>query len=182
MLWGGSPGRAALARDGGRVDVTQVVFGFVPVLAVVLTGLFAGLFLSFSMAVMPGLARVEDRAMVESMQRINSAILNPVFALVFVGAPVAVLGSVALFFAAGAHASAVWTGVGLVALVSAVVVTFTVNVPRNNALDAAGSSPRAGEAAAVRAAFEPVWVRWNHVRTLMAVVGLVCCAAGLSLH
>lgn len=164
------------------MDVTQVVFGFVPVLAVVLTGLFAGLFLGFSMAVMPGLARARDQAMVESMQRINSAILNPMFALVFVGAPVAVLGSTALFFAAGAHHSAFWTGVGLAALVVAVAVTFTVNVPRNNALDAVGPAAKAQDVAAARSAFEPVWVRWNNVRTLMSVVALVCCVVGLSLR
>lgn len=183
MLWGGSPRVGpAPARESGRVDVTQVVFGFVPVLAVVLTGLFAGLFLSFSMAVMPGLARVEDRAMVESMQRINSAILNPLFALVFVGAPVAVLGSAALFLVAGAHPSAVWTGVGLVALVVTVAITFTVNVPRNNALDAVRATSEAADMAAARAAFESVWVRWNHVRALMGVAALVCCVVGLSLH
>lgn len=164
------------------MDMTQVVFGFVPVLAVVLTGLFAGLFLSFSMAVMPGLARAGDQAMVESMQRINSAILNPMFALVFVGAPAVVLGSAALLFAAGEHHSGLWTGVGLAALVAALAVTFTVNVPRNNALDAVGPAARAQELAAARSAFEPVWVRWNNVRTLMSVIALVCCVVGLSLR
>ncbi|MBR8745107.1 anthrone oxygenase family protein [Nocardiopsis sp. MG754419] len=162
--------------------MAHMVFGAVPVLAVVLTGLFAGLFLTFSIAVMPGLARAGDRAMVESMQWINRAILNPVFALVFVGAPVAVLGTVVLFFAAGAYTAVLWSGVGLAALVAVLAITFAVNVPRNNALDAAGPVERTGDVAAVRAAFEPVWVRWNHVRTLLSVAALVCCAVALSLY
>lgn len=157
----------------------EMVFGVVPVLATVLTGLFAGLFLAFSMAVMPGLARTGDRSMVEAMQGINTAILNPLFALVFVGAPVAALGSVALFFASGAHLSTAWAGTGLVLLVAAVVVTFTVNVPRNNDLDQAGAASRIQDPAAVRAAFEPVWVRWNHVRALASVAALVCSVVAL---
>lgn len=157
----------------------EMVFGVVPVLATVLTGLFAGLFLAFSMAVMPGLARAGDRTMVEAMQGINTAILNPLFALVFVGAPVAALGSVALFFASGAHVSTVWAGAALVLLVVTVVVTFTVNVPRNNALDQAGAAARIKDPAAARAGFEPVWVRWNHLRSLASVAALVCSVVAL---
>ncbi|MGW5878125.1 anthrone oxygenase family protein [Nocardiopsis terrae] len=156
----------------------ETVLGGVPVLAAVLTGLFAGLFLAFSMAVMPGLARTGDRTMVESMRGINTAILNPLFALVFVGAPVAVLGSVALYSASGARVSAAWAGAGLVLLVVTVVVTFTVNVPRNNALERSAAVPNQ-DPAAVRADFEPVWVRWNHLRSLVSVTALVCSVMAL---
>ncbi|WP_017586538.1 anthrone oxygenase family protein [Nocardiopsis ganjiahuensis] len=159
--------------------MTEMVFGVVPVLAAVLTGLFAGLFLAFSMAVMPGLARAGDQAMVEAMQGINTAILNPLFALVFVGAPVAALGSLALFLASGAHVSAAWAGAALVLLVVTVVVTFTVNVPRNNALERAGAAERIKDPAAARAAFEPVWVRWNHLRSLASVAALACSVVAL---
>ena len=54
--------------------------------ATVLTGLSAGLFVTFSYAVMPGLRRTGDATFVQAMRAINSAILNPVFALVFGGA------------------------------------------------------------------------------------------------
>src|SRR5688500_18647381 len=46
------------------------------VAAVVMTGLMAGLFASFAYAVMPGLAKVNDRAFIDSMQRMNVAIVN----------------------------------------------------------------------------------------------------------
>lgn len=159
--------------------MTEMVFGGVPVLATVLSGLFAGLFLAFSMAVMPGLARAGDQAMVEAMQGINTAILNPLFALVFVGAPVASLGSLALFLASGAHLAAAWAGAALALLVLTVVVTFTVNVPRNNALERAGAAARIKDPAAARAAFEPVWVRWNHLRSLASVAALACSVVAL---
>ena len=42
----------------------------------VTTGLMAGVYLAFSIAVMPGLARSEDRTYVEAMRGMNVAILN----------------------------------------------------------------------------------------------------------
>ncbi|MFE9246127.1 DUF1772 domain-containing protein [Nocardiopsis sp. NPDC006938] len=157
----------------------EMVFGVVPVLAAVLTGLFAGLFLSFSMAVMPGLARAGDRSMIDAMRGINTAILNPLFALVFVGAPVVALGTTALYASSGPVRSLVWSGAALVLLLVAVVVTFVVNVPRNNALEQAGEADHLRDPAAVRAAFEPGWVRWNHVRSLVSVAALVCAVVAL---
>jgi uncharacterized membrane protein len=151
----------------------------VPVFAVVVTGLFAGLFFAFSIAVMPGLRRTGDRAMIEAMQGINAAILNPFFALVFIGAPVAVLACVVLHTSVGAASSAVWSGAALLCLLLALVSTFAVNVPRNNALDREGPAERIADPVAVRTAFEPVWVRWNNVRTLASLVALVCVVAAL---
>jgi uncharacterized membrane protein len=51
--------------------------------AVLTTGLMAGLYLTFSIAVMPGLARRDADTFVSSMRAMNSAILNPWFGLVF---------------------------------------------------------------------------------------------------
>ena len=48
----------------------------VTVIAVVLAGLFAGLFVTFSYAVMPGLRRTDDRRSPRDAE-INVAILNP---------------------------------------------------------------------------------------------------------
>ncbi|RKS08847.1 putative membrane protein [Nocardiopsis sp. Huas11] len=154
----------------------------VPVIAVVSTGLFAGLFFAFSIAVMPGLGRAGDRAMIEAMQGVNVAILNPWFAVVFVGAPVTVLASLVLHASSAEAGSALWSAAALVLLVAVYVITFAVNVPRNNILEQAGPVERIGDPAAVRAHFEGVWVRWNHVRTLASLVALVCAAAAMITH
>ena len=53
--------------------------------ATVTTGWMVGLYWSFSIAVMPGLARADDRTFVTGMQGINRAILNGWFALGFGG-------------------------------------------------------------------------------------------------
>ena len=56
--------------------MAEMVHAVVPVFAAVVTGLFAGLFFAFSIAVMPGLRRAGDRAMIEAMQGVNVAILK----------------------------------------------------------------------------------------------------------
>ncbi len=170
-----------LRTDSGW-GVAEMVHVVVPVFAVVVTGLFAGLFFAFSVSVMPGLGRSGDRVMIEAMQGVNAAILNPYFAVVFVGAPVAVLACVVLYAVAGAVAAAVWSGAALVCLCAALVVTFAVNVPRNDALDRAGPAGRIADPAAVRGAFEAVWVRWNHLRTLVSLAALVCAVVALTVR
>ncbi|WP_159945367.1 anthrone oxygenase family protein [Nocardiopsis sp. FR6] len=162
--------------------MAEFVHVVVPVFAAVATGLFAGLFFTFSVAVMPGLARAGDRVMIEAMQGVNVAILNPFFALVFIGAPVAVLACLVLHASVGAAAAAGWSAAALACLVAAMLITFGVNVPRNNALERVGPPERVADPAAVRGAFEGVWVRWNHLRTLFSVVGLVCAVTALTVR
>ena len=55
--------------------------------AATLAGLQAGTYYTWASGVMPGLARTDDRTFVEAMQQINVAIVNPVFLLSFLGAP-----------------------------------------------------------------------------------------------
>jgi len=162
--------------------MADTVYAVVPVAAAVLTGLFAGLFFGFSIAVMPGLGRAGDRAMIESMQGINIAILNPLFAAVFIGAPVGALASVVLHSSVAEAAAAAWSGAALACLVAALGITFGVNVPRNTILEEAGPAERIADPAAVRGSFEPVWVRWNHLRSLASAVALVCSVIALTVR
>ncbi len=53
-----------------------------------LSGLLAGLYLAFSIAVMPALTRLPDDLFVLAMTRINTVIVNPAFLLLFLGAPI----------------------------------------------------------------------------------------------
>ena len=137
------------------------------VAAVITTGLVAGLFVVFAHAVMPGLGRAGDRTFVEAMQGINVAILNGWFAACFGGA--------VLFAAAAAllhvgRPELPWIVAGLVLYAAMLAVTFGVNVPLNNALDAAGLA----DPAAARARFEATWVRWNVVRAVVSTGAFGC--------
>jgi uncharacterized membrane protein len=137
------------------------------VAAVITNGLMAGLFAAYSYAVMPGLARAGDRTFVEAMQQTNAAILNGWFGICFGGA--------VLFAAAAAvlhlgRPALPWIVAGLVLYVAVLVVTFSVNVPLNNALAVAGT----GDVAGARAAFEGTWVRWNVVRAVASTAAFGC--------
>lgn len=139
--------------------------------ATILTGLSAGLFTTFSYAVMPGLGRTGDAAYVDAMRAINIAILNPVFALIFGGALVA---TVAALVGGWGEPSRSWVIAGLMLYVGVLVVTFAINVPLNDSLEAGKDS-----AASLRSAFEDKWVRWNHVRSVLATASFPCLLVGL---
>ncbi len=144
--------------------------------ATITSGLVAGLFAAFSYAVMPGLARTDDATFVSSMQRINVAILNPVFGLCFGGA--LVLGVLAVLAHLRRSEPLPWVIAGAALYVAVLVVTFAVNVPLNDALNAAGSA----DPASARAAFEQAWVRWNVVRSVLSLAAFGCLGWALVLH
>jgi uncharacterized membrane protein len=133
------------------------------VAATITNGLMAGLFAAYSYAVMPGLGRTDDRTFVEAMQQTNAAIRGGGFGICFGGA---------LLFAAAAavlhlgRPGLPWIVAGLVLYAAVLVITFGVNVPLNDRLAAAGDPATLADPAAVRAAFEQTWVRWNVVRAV----------------
>jgi uncharacterized membrane protein len=137
------------------------------------TGLAAGLFYSFAIAVMPGLRQVDDRSFVDAMQRINVAILNGWFALSFGGALVLTVLAAILEWRAGTRSVALWIAVAAVFYVAMLLITFVINVPLNNRLNAAGDPARIPDLAAVRSAFETSWVRWNAVRAVLVTASFV---------
>lgn len=117
-----------------------------------------GLYFIFSNTIMTTLARVENGANV--MVDINKQILNPVFLVCFV---LSALASV-YFLAFGSGLNRVSGGVFFV---GTVVVTALKNVPLNNQLrDVKGFS----EQQILWKVYLSKWVKWNHVRTLSAVV------------
>ena len=150
--------------------------------ATVAMGLMAGLFAAFAYAVMPGLGRTDDRTFVGAMQKINAAILNGWFAVGFAGALVFTVLAAVLHSRSDARAALPWIVAALVLYGLVLAVTFIVNVPLNNALEAAGDPDRTADLAAVREHFEVTWVRWNIVRAVVNTAALACLAWALVLH
>ena len=140
-------------------------------------GLAAGLFYTFQVAVMPGLARTDDRTFVDAMRWINVKILNVWFALSFGGALVLALLSTVLFIGKDGFG---WIVAGLVLYFAVIVVTGTRNVPMNNALLAAAE--RDGDPAETRRAFEKPWVRWNLARTWLSLAAFTCLVLAVLTH
>ena len=134
------------------------------------TGLSAGLLYGFACAVMPGLKDVDDLAFVAVMQSVNRRILNGWFLATFVGAPILTIGAaVAAFLVDGADQQVAIGGAALLSLVS-IAITGSVNIPLNNALEAAGSDRSTPtDLAAVRGRFERRWTRGNVARAAASV-------------
>lgn len=149
------------------------------VAATITMGLLAGLFFAFAMSVMPGLARTGDRTIIEAMQQINEAILNPWLALSLGGAPLFTVIAAALHLPASVRGVLPWIVAAFVLYLVAFGITAGINVPLNDALAAAGPPGRITDPAAVREAFEASWVRWNLTRTLVSTAAFGCLTLAL---
>lgn len=142
-------------------------------IAATLTALMAGLFFAFSCSVMLGLARVSDREFVAAMQSINRRIQNPVFFIVFFGAPVFLIVSTILFYDQTPQFSFLLAAT-LIYLTGNFGVTVFGNVPLNNRLDRFELGTATDEEIVLqRANFEPRWNNLNNVRTVASTLALV---------
>lgn len=152
------------------------------VVAILGTGLVAGVFFAFSGFVMAGLDRLPPAGAARAMREINvTAVRPPLMVALFGTLLVAVaLGVLALLGQAG---DATWWVVAASAVyaVGVVGVTAGANVPRNNRLDAPGADDDAALASAWQQ-YRPGWQRWNHVRTLasaLACAGFIAALVAL---
>ena len=162
-------------RGGGR---TGLILGS----ALVAMALTAGLYYSFSVAVMPGLAKVDDRTFVDTMQHINQAIQNPAFFLSFAGAPVLTAFAAVLQRRHGPTVATGWIIAALVLYTLVLAVTFGISIPLNDELDRASDPDRIADLADVRSRFEGPWVAANVVRTLLSTAAVCTLARALVLH
>lgn len=149
------------------------------VAATLTTGLMAGLFFAFDVSVMPALKRSDDRTLISVMQRVNTSIINGWFMLALLGALLFTALALALHLPADARTALPPLAGALVCYVLALAVTGRVNIPLNNALEAAGPAEEITEPAAVRKAFESKWVPANRWRTALCTAALACQAWAL---
>ncbi|GAA4890455.1 anthrone oxygenase family protein [Actinomycetospora straminea] len=145
-------------------------------LAGLLSAMLAGLYLAFSLAIMPSLALLPDAVLVSVMATVNRVIVRPGFVVLFLGAPL--VGVAALVPALVAGTPLVLVLVGAVLQVASLAITIAVNIPLNTALDRADpDGSDAGEVVRVREAFERPWVRAHGVRTAVTTLGAVALLA-----
>ena len=142
------------------------------VAATVTTGLAAGLFYSFSCAVMAGLRHVDDRAFVATMSAINVAIRNGWFLVSFAGALLSTATAAALQLTIDPRPALPLVVVALLAYLAMLAITAGVHIPLNNQLHTAAH--RGQDHTTARRAFEQRWNRWNLARTLTSTTAFAC--------
>jgi len=147
-------------------------------LNLVLLAAVFGVFFTYSNSVVPGLDGAEPATAVESMRKMNVAIINPAFLATFVGPVItsAATGGLLLGIDEGVPALLYFVAAG-VYLLGCLVVTGRINVPLNNALENSTSTDWTRR----WHDFSPRWRRWNTVRTLSSGVAVVLCGVGLYL-
>lgn len=152
----------------------------VTIVALLMNGAMAGVFFAFSTAVMPGLDALKGLEAVAAMQSMNRKILNPRFLMTFVGAWIVSALAGVLLLVDGQSGPAVYAfAAAAVYLVGSLILTGAVNVPMNNAIDAAGTPAGEAEAAKLWASYSPKWTRWNTLRGWFCAIAVALLGVAL---
>lgn len=128
--------------------------------------LMAGLYFAFSAFIMRALGEIDRAAGGAAMNAINRVILRSAFMPVYLGSTLTALALAGIGLASwsGPGAPAMAAG-GVVYVLGMFGVTMARNVPLNNRLVAAPDETWAG--------YLTEWTRWNHVRTIASLAGVV---------
>jgi uncharacterized membrane protein len=154
------------------------LFTILEVLAIVGSGLTAGVFYAFSTFVMAALARLPPEQGIAAMNSINVTVINPWFMTVFLGTPFvcAILFVMALLKWSEPGAATI-VAASLIYIVGSLVVTMVFNVPLNNELATVTSA--AGGGGALWSRYLSDWTFWNSVRTAAPLAAMVLFIWGL---
>lgn len=141
--------------------------------AVLLTGLSAGLFFAWQVSVIPGTRLTQDSTYLETMQKINRAIINPPFMLIFLGALLIQILSVFIYLNTSLTfwlilGATVFYGIGTI------IVTGLGNVPLNDTLDTLPlNNLNDEEILKQRQDYETPWNRLHLIRTGFSVLSFM---------
>lgn len=146
-----------------------------------LTGLLAGLFYAFNVAIVPGLRSIPSSQHIAAMQAINAKIQNPIFFVSFFG-PTLLL-PLAAYLHRDKPQFALLATAAVLFIVGANGLTIAVHLPLNAKLDQAELATLSqAEADQMRADYQgagTTWMRWHTVRTLAttaaAALVLIAC-------
>ena len=139
--------------------------------------LVAGLVFTFAIIVMPGIRKLEDLAYLQSFKAMDRVIQDnqPVFLLVWLGSVVTMFISTALgLWQLGGLDRIVLIVACLIFVLGVHLPTITINIPLNNRLQSLDlESMTTDELSRTKAAFEQRWLRWNSIRTILAIITTV---------
>ncbi len=143
-------------------------------LAIVLTGLSAGLFYAWSVSVIPGTKKLMNLTYLETMQSINRAILNPAFFLIFFGS--LLMLTISTIQEKGQPGLTFWflLSATILYLLGTFGVTAFGNIPLNNSLDTLTLKDLdADQIAQFRKNYENQWNNFHLIRTVFAILSFL---------
>ena len=147
------------------------------VIAITGSGVVTGLLFAFSNFVMRALQDLPTEHGMFAMQRINEAIMNPIFLIFFMGTPVlCLIIAVVSALELGAPGHVYFFSGAVIYLLGPFGVTMLFNVPLNNTL----AETPLDESAEAWPLYRNRWQRWNHIRTYMGILSVFLLALGLA--
>jgi uncharacterized membrane protein len=144
------------------------------ILAILFTGLSAGLCFTWSNAVTPGIGKLNDIGFLQSFQQMNRVIINPIFLIVFFSPFLFNLLNIYLF--KSSSGSVLWLLIMATALYFFGVVLITIfgNVPLNEMLDKVDLTIASNdELRSLREVFEDKWNRLHLIRTITSTISFL---------
>ncbi|PQJ15777.1 anthrone oxygenase family protein [Aureicoccus marinus] len=140
-------------------------------LAIILTGLSAGLFYGWQVSVIPGTKKILDIYYLETMQSINRAILNPAFFASFFGSLIFLVLASIVHYGTNTSVFVLLVASTIIYLIGTFGVTAFGNVPLNNQLDALSLSElNINELKDFRLEYE---LKWNKLHLIRSVFGVL---------
>lgn len=140
-----------------------------------LSGLLAGVFYTFNVAVVPSLRSLKPKEHITAMQAIDLKIKNPVFFLSFFGPTI--LLPVAAFLHQGTAQFPLLVAAAVLHIIGSNGVTAGGNIPLNEKLDKVDvATISEAEAERVRQEFQgsgSAWMRFHNIRTLASIAAVV---------
>ena len=176
----------AMIETSAAPLLTSTLLSSIHVIALITSGIMAGLFFVFSNFAMTVLAALPHPAGMQAMQGVNEKILNKVFLSVFFLAALLPLPLAGLVLLSSTAANTTTQTLFLLAgcvlyFVGVFLVTLLKNVPMNNRLARFDTNyaDYNQQAAQTYWQFYLVrWTQWNHIRTASAIAATVCYSLG----
>ena len=141
-------------------------------LAILLTGLMAGIFFTWSNAVKPGIGKLSDIEYLRALQSMNRVILNNAFKIIFLGAIIAV-ALVPIFYFNLYPRNIFWLFVFTLVIywIGVFGVTVSGNIPLNEILDKTNlESITSEEIKTLRKSIEVKWNNFNLIRCISSAI------------
>jgi uncharacterized membrane protein len=144
-------------------------------LAILLTGLMAGIFFTWSNAVKPGIGKLSDIEYLTALQSMNRVILNNAFKIIFLGAIIAV-ALVPVFYFNLYPKNIFWLFVFTLVIywIGVFGVTVSGNIPLNEILDKTNlESITLEEIKTLRKSIELKWNNYNLIRCISSGITFI---------
>ncbi|TDC95264.1 anthrone oxygenase family protein [Actinomadura sp. 7K507] len=151
-------------------------------LSIIMAAGMAGTYFAFSTGVLPGLNAARPQSAIEAMQGMNQKIQNPLFIAMFLLLPVVAIAAGVLLLTLDEKSAAIlFFAAAGVYFAGALLPSFAVNIPMNNALDGTTIPADTAEAAKIWSDHSGRWTVWNNVRAVSSWASVLAMSLGVYL-